>query len=79
MKKDNGYVVRNVKQYDRLRAMDRELLFEFLNNTQLEAVDILQKVYKDHLEETLVNYINFRNDKKGKQSDFFTKTWYKNF
>ena len=31
---DNGYIVRKATSYDRLFAMDRELLFRFLNDTQ---------------------------------------------
>lgn len=65
LEKDNGYMVRSAKKYDRLFAMDREMLFEFLNNTQQEAMDALRKVYKDDLEETLVNYINSEMTKKG--------------
>lgn len=65
LEKDNGYVVRNAKNYDRLFAMDREMLFQFLENTQPEEMDALRKVYKDDLEETLVNYINSEMTKKG--------------
>lgn len=65
LEKDNGYVVRNAKEYDRLFAMDREMLFQFLENTQPEVMDALRKVYKDDLEETLVNYINSEMTKKG--------------
>ena len=31
---DNGYIVRKATNYDRFFAMDRELLFRFLNDTQ---------------------------------------------
>ena len=34
IKNNNGYVVRKDKEYDRLHAMDREMLFKFLNDTQ---------------------------------------------
>ena len=58
-------MVRSAKKYDRLFAMDREMLFQFLENTQPEVMDALRKVYKDDLEETLVNYINSEMTKKG--------------
>lgn len=58
LKYKNGYVVRKDKEYDRLHAMDREMLFNFLNGTQPDEMEALRKVYKHDLEETLVNYIN---------------------
>lgn len=58
LKNNNGYVVRKDKEYDRLHAMDREMLFKFLNDTQPDEMEALRKVYKQDLEETLVNYIN---------------------
>ena len=58
IKNNNGYVVRKDKEYDRLHAMDREMLFKFLNDTQPDEMEALRKVYKHDLEETLVNYIN---------------------
>lgn len=58
LEQDNGYVVRKSTKFDRLFAMDRELLFRFLNDTQPDEVDALKKVYKDSFEDTIVNYIN---------------------
>ncbi len=58
LKNNNGYVVRKDKEYDRLHAMDREMLFKFLNDTQPDEMEALRKVYKHDLEETLVNYIS---------------------
>ena len=58
LKMNNGYVIRKDKNYDRLYAMDREMLFKFLNDTQSKEMEALRKVYKQDLEETLVNYIN---------------------
>ena len=58
LKNNNGYVVRKDKEYDRLHAMDREMLFKFLNDTQPDEMEELRKVYKQDLEETLVSYIN---------------------
>ena len=54
----NGYIVRTDKNYDRLFAMDKEMLFKFLNDTQPDEMAILSKIYKGELETTLVNYIN---------------------
>ncbi len=58
LKEENGYVVRDAKNFDRLHAMDRELLMKFLNDTQPEDMQALKKVYKDDLEETIVNFLN---------------------
>ena len=55
---DNGYIVRKATSYDRLFAMDRELLFQFLNDTQPDEMAALRKIYKADLEDTLVNFIN---------------------
>ena len=54
----NGYIERPATAYDRFFAVDREMLFEFLNKTQGDTMSALKKVYKDKLEETLVNYLN---------------------
>lgn len=58
LKENNGYVIRKSKNYDRLHAMDKELLFQFLNDTQPDEMESLRKIYKQDLEETIVNYIN---------------------
>ena len=58
LEKDNGYVIRKATSYDRLFAMDREMLFQFLNDTQPEAMEALRKIYKADLEDTIVSFIN---------------------
>ncbi len=58
LEQDNGYIVRKSTHFDRAIAMDRELLFRFLNDTQPETMESLRKIYKENLEDTLVNYIN---------------------
>lgn len=63
LEKDNGYVVRKATSYDRLFAVDREMLFKFLNDTQLEQMDALRKIYKSDLEDTIVSYINSETTK----------------
>lgn len=55
---DNGYIIRQATNYDRLFAMDREMLFKFLNETQPEAMRALRKIYKTDLEDTIVSFIN---------------------
>lgn len=63
LEKDNGFVIRKADNYDKNFAMDREMLFKFLNDTQPETMDYLRKIYKDDLEETLVNFINAETTK----------------
>lgn len=58
LEKDNGFVIRKASSYDRYFAVDREMLFEFLDVTQPETMDHLRKIYKADLEETIVNFIN---------------------
>ena len=61
----NGYVIRNSRNYDRVFALDRELLFKFLHDTQPEAMESLRKIYKNELETTLINFINNEMAQKG--------------
>ena len=63
LEKDNGFVVRRASSYDRYFAMDREMLFKFLNDTQPETMDSLRKIYKADLEETIVSFINAETTK----------------
>ena len=58
LSQDNGYIIRDAMHFDRFYAMDREMLFQFLWDTQLDEMSTLQKVYKDALEDTIVSYIN---------------------
>lgn len=55
---ENEYVVRPSTAFDKNFAIDRELLFKFLNDTQPSTMDALKKIFKDKLEETIVNFIN---------------------
>lgn len=43
LSQDNGYIVRKATSYDRLFAMDRELPFQFLNDTQPDEMEALRK------------------------------------
>lgn len=58
LEKQNGYVIRSNTKYDRNFAMDRELLVQFLEDTQPETMGILRKIYKENTEDTIINYIN---------------------
>lgn len=63
LEQDNGYVIRKASKFDRLFAVDREMLFQFLNTTQPDAMAALRKIYKADLEDTVVSYINAETTK----------------
>lgn len=58
LEQDNGYIIRKASSFDRMFAVDREMLFQFLNTTQPDIMAALRKVYKADLEDTIVGYIN---------------------
>ncbi len=58
LSKNNGYTVRTDGNYDRLTSMDKELFFKFLEDTQPKEMAELRKIFRDSLEDTLINYIN---------------------
>lgn len=60
-----GYIERRADDYDRLFAMDRGMLFSFLEKTQPDTMDALKKIYKDATYETIVNVINGAIMQKG--------------
>ena len=55
---NNGYIERKNTCYDERFTMDSELLFAFLNATQPDTMAALKKIFKDKLEETIINYLN---------------------
>lgn len=55
---NNKYIERKSTAFDRYFAIDKEMLFKFLWDTQPETMESLRKIYKDMLEGTIVNYIN---------------------
>lgn len=55
---ENGYALRTADKYDRVRAMDPELLLQFLDATQPKKVAQLKSIFKENYAETLLNYIN---------------------
>ena len=58
---NNGYIERKCKMnYDRTTAMDRELLFRFL-----DTMAALRKIYNGQTEETIVKFILQSIDNKG--------------
>ncbi|MBU5668588.1 DEAD/DEAH box helicase family protein [Peptoniphilus sp. MSJ-1] len=60
----NGYIERKNDNFDRSFAMDREILFKFLESTQPKVVEELKKVFKDDYEETITSFINNEITKK---------------
>ena len=56
--KNNKYIERKDADFDRLYAMDKELLFKFLDTTQPDTMKALRKVYKQDTEETVIQVIN---------------------
>lgn len=62
--KDNGYIIRKSVNFDARFAIDREMLFGFLNDTQPETMEKLRKIHKERLEETLISFINSECTKK---------------
>ena len=63
--RDAGYLVRDASHYDRRYAMDPELFFRFLEETQPDTLAELRKTYKDKTEATILNYYNQEVQKKG--------------
>jgi type I restriction enzyme R subunit len=55
----NGYVIRNAQtDWSADYAMDTDLLFRFLEDTQPDKMEKLRKFYNDKMEKTVLNYIN---------------------
>lgn len=55
---ENGYIERKNVKFDRNFAIDREVLFKFIDDTQPGVMAQIRKVYKDVTEDTVVNFIN---------------------
>lgn len=56
--KENGYKETKSNHFDRYYAMDRYELITFLEDTQLEKLDSLRKIYKKDTEDVIVATIN---------------------
>lgn len=61
---EQGYKITPSTNYDRLFAVDRDTLFEFLYATQPDEMAALEKVYKDELREVIVQKINTEETKQ---------------
>ena len=66
LRDNNGYQVRSAENFDAGYGMDVELLFDFLNDTQSEAMVKLEKLYRDKTRQTVLNYINNEINKKNR-------------
>ncbi len=64
LRDNNGFTIRSATDFDRRFALDREMLFGFLNDTQPETMEKLRKIHKDRLEDTLIGFINTECTKK---------------
>ena len=64
LRDQNGYTIRKARDFDRAFAIDREMLFGFLNDTQPDTMEKLRKLYKERTEETIVSFINAECTKK---------------
>ena len=60
----NGYIIRKSADFDRRFALDREMLFGFLNDTQPETMEYLRKIHNDKLEDIVISFINSECTKK---------------
>ena len=58
LKSENGYRIRQSSKFDRNYAMDREMLFEFLNKSQPDVMAELSKIFKADTENTIASVIN---------------------
>ncbi len=63
---NNDYKIRSADDYDAGYGMDVELLFDFLNDTQSESMIKLEKLYRDKIRPTVLNYINNEINKKNR-------------
>lgn len=64
LEKQNGYIIRKTIDFDRRYAVDRKMLFDFLNDTQPDEMEKLETIHKGRLEETLIAFINSECTKK---------------
>lgn len=55
---DNDYRIRPAEKFSPGLAMDTELLWEFLEDTQSDVLTDLRSIYKENTRETVINYIN---------------------
>ena len=58
LRDENGYLIRKASNYNRLYAVDQDLLIQFLDDTQPKQMEQLRKIYKADAEDTIVGCIN---------------------
>ena len=58
LENENGYIIRDSKNFNAGLAMDTDILFKFLNDTQADEVEALRRLYGEQTEETIINYLN---------------------
>lgn len=63
---DNDFVVRTADKFHPGLAMDTEILFAFLEDTQADTMEKLRKIYKERTEDTILNYINTEINKESR-------------
>ena len=66
LRDENGYRIRPATAFEPGYGMDTELLFSFLQQTQPEEMEKLQKLYRDKTRPTILNYINNEINKKNR-------------
>ena len=54
LEQDDGYIVRDAKNFDAVHAMDVEMFFEFLERTQPETLERLHAMYNGGLRQTIL-------------------------
>ena len=66
LRDENGYQIRPSTSFEAGYGMDTEVLFDFLEATQSDALAKLEKLYKDKTRQTILNYINNEINKKNR-------------
>ena len=66
LRDENDYVIRPATSFEAGYGMDTEVLFNFLEATQNDALVKLEKLYKDKTRQTILNYINNEINKKNR-------------
>ena len=66
LRDENGYQIRPATSFEAGYGMDTEVLFNFLEATQSDALVKLEKLYKDKTRQTILNYINNEINKKNR-------------
>ncbi|KAF3982698.1 MAG: type I restriction endonuclease subunit R [Methylococcales symbiont of Hymedesmia sp. n. MRB-2018] len=62
---ENGYVLRTWQDYDNVNCVDADLLFQFLESTQPNAVEKLKRYHQDLYKQKILKRINDQIKQKG--------------